>query len=136
MGFARWTFRGAGIYGLLVLLPQYFLEERIGQDAPPAITHPEYFYGFAGIAIAWQVAFLIIGHDPQRYRTMMLPAVLEKFSFIGAVAPLYLGGRVAGPVVGFAAIDLVLGILFLVAYFRVGKAGVATHGTRGEINPS
>lgn len=119
MGFARWVFRCAGIYGLLVLLPQYFLEDRIGQDAPPAITHPEYFYGFAGVASAWQIAFLLIAQDPVRYRLMMLPAVVEKFSFPGAVLVLYLKERATGPVLGFATIDLVLGILFLIAYGRL-----------------
>jgi len=47
----------AGIYGLVVLLPLYFLEHRLGQDQPPAITHPEFYCGFVGVATAWQVAF-------------------------------------------------------------------------------
>ena len=76
MAFARWLFWIAGIYGLVVLVPQYFLEQKVGLDYPPAITHPEYFYGFLGVAIAWQVAFLIIGQDPQRFRPMMLPSVI------------------------------------------------------------
>jgi hypothetical protein len=50
--FARVVFLVAGIYGILVLLPQYFLEERIGIDSPPPITHPEHFYGFVGVALA------------------------------------------------------------------------------------
>ena len=71
MRFARWVFRLAGIYGLIVLLPQYFLEERIGRDDPPPITHPEHFYAFLGVAVAWQVAFLVIAQDPIRYRPIM-----------------------------------------------------------------
>ena len=69
MNFAKWVFLLAGIYGLLVVTPQFFLEQRVNRDYPPAITHPEYFYGFAGVALAWQVAFLIISRDPARYRT-------------------------------------------------------------------
>ena len=38
MKFARLTFRIAGIYGILVLVPMYFMRERIGSDSPPAIT--------------------------------------------------------------------------------------------------
>src|SRR5687767_9709755 len=57
MRFARYTFLAAGIYGMLVLVPQYFLESRIGDDNPPAITHPEYFYGFIGVAVAFQLVF-------------------------------------------------------------------------------
>ena len=32
MKFARFVFLGAGIYGLIALLPQYFLKDRIGLD--------------------------------------------------------------------------------------------------------
>ena len=46
----------AGIYGLLVLAPQYLMERHIGIDFPPEITHPEYFYGFVGVTLAWQVS--------------------------------------------------------------------------------
>jgi hypothetical protein len=58
----------AGIYGLIVLVPQLFSESRIARDYPPVITHPEYFYGFLGVAIAWQLCFLVIAKDPVRYR--------------------------------------------------------------------
>jgi hypothetical protein len=60
MIFARRLFLLAGIYGILVLAPQYFLEAKLGQDYPPPITHPEQFYGFIGVALAWQAAFLLI----------------------------------------------------------------------------
>ena len=53
---ARWVFLVAGVYGVLVVLPQYSLEARIARDFPPPITHPEYFYGFIGVALAWRVA--------------------------------------------------------------------------------
>ena len=39
--FARRVFRFAGIYGLVVRPPQYFLAERLGRDAPPPLTHLE-----------------------------------------------------------------------------------------------
>src|SRR5215468_9864587 len=111
MRFARLVFLAAGVYGLLVLVPQFFMEERIGQDQPPAITHPEYFYGFLGVGVAWQVAFLIIGRDPVRLRPMMPACMLEKFSFAIAALVLYAQGRLAGVVLVFACIDLVWGVL-------------------------
>lgn len=121
MTFARRVFRFAGVYGLIVLLPQYFLEARIGQDAPPPITHPEFFFGFLGVAVAWQVAFLIIAHDPQRFRPLMLAGVIEKFSFPAAIAVLLVQGRVAAAVAVFAGIDLILGLLFVVAWYSAGE---------------
>lgn len=53
----------------------YPLEDRIGRDLPPPITHPEYFYDSIGVTIAWQVAFLVIARDPVRYRVLMIPAI-------------------------------------------------------------
>lgn len=116
--FARWVFRIAGIYGLLVIAPQYFLEAQIGLDNPPAITHPEYFYGFVGVALAWQLAFLVIGADPIRYRPLMLAAVVEKATFGIAAIALYASGRLAAPVLVFGCLDLVLGVLFILAWRR------------------
>lgn len=122
MAFARWVFRIAGVYGIVVLLPQYFLEERIGIEQPPPITHPEHFYGFTGVALAWQVAFLIVARDPARYRLLMLPAILEKASFGIAALVLFAQQRVPGAVVVFGLIDLVWGALFAAA-FRAVRGG-------------
>lgn len=120
--FARRVFLIAGIYGLIVLLPQYFLEGKIGSDYPPPITHPEHFYGFIGVALAWQLAFLVIARDPQRYRLVMLPAIVEKLAFGIAAPVLYFNGRVAGVVAGVAAVDLVLAALFALAFVRTREA--------------
>jgi hypothetical protein len=118
MVFARRTFLIAGVYGLVVLLPMYLLEGRIGRDAPPPITHPEFFYGFLGVAVAWQAAFLVIARDPVRFRPLMLPAVLEKASFGLPAIALWLGGRLAGSMLAAGLIDLAMGVLFVVAYLR------------------
>ncbi len=115
MKFARWTYLIAGIYGLLVLVPQYFLEEKNGRDYPPVINHPEYYYGFIGVAIAWQIAFLIISKDPRRYRPLMIASVIEKFSYGIAVVILYLQGRTGSMVLSTGMIDMVLGTLFLIS---------------------
>jgi hypothetical protein len=114
--FARVVFLLAGVYGLIVLAPQYFLEAQIGRDYPPAITHPEYFYGFIGLALAWQFAFLLIASDVRRYRPVMLLGVAEKFAFGVPAILLYAAGRAPGAVAGAGAADLVLGTLFVVAY--------------------
>lgn len=119
MKFAERLFLVAGIYGLAVLLPQYFLEEKNGRDFPPPITHPEYYYGFLGVAVAWQVLFLLMAKNPARYRMAMIPAVLEKLGFGVAVVALFLLGRVSSLVLlGFALVDLVLAALFIVAYAK------------------
>jgi hypothetical protein len=122
MRFARLVFLIAGIYGIAALLPQYFLEEKNGLDFPPAITHSEYYYGFIGVALAWQVLFLILARDPLRYRQMMIPAILEKASFGIPVLVLFLQHRVSATLLGAGILDLILGLLFTVAYIKTGKA--------------
>jgi hypothetical protein len=96
------------------------MERRIGIDFPPQITHPEYFYGFVGVALAWQVAFLIIATDPARYRLMIIPSIIEKFSFAAAATVLLVQGRVPTLVCAFAGIDFLLGVLFVIAFIRIG----------------
>jgi hypothetical protein len=123
MKFAKYTFVIAGIYGLVVLLPQYFLEQKIGIDSQPAITHPEFFYGFIGVAIAFQLVFLVISRDPQRYRLFILPSIVEKFSFGIAAAVLFATGRLHPQMLAAGMIDTVLGVLFIVSWFK-------TSGTR------
>lgn len=115
MSFARWVYRIAGIYGILAIAPMYFLEERLGRDMPPPLNHAEFFYGFAGVTLAWQFAFLVISLDPGRYRLMMVPAIVEKFSFTAAAIVLLFQGRIPLPIFGGAMVDLVLGVLFVAA---------------------
>ena len=123
--FAKRIFLIAGVYGLLVVAPMYFLEGKIGRDQPPAITHPEFFYGFIGVTVAWQVAFLILSRDPVRYRPLMIAAVIEKATFGVATIALFAVGRLAAQMLLAGLIDLVLGVLFVVAYVktRVARAG-------------
>ena len=51
MRFSRVVFVAAGIWGVLVVFPLYFLEATINQQQPPPITHPEFYYGFIGITV-------------------------------------------------------------------------------------
>jgi hypothetical protein len=117
--FASRVFLVAGIYGLIVLLPQYFLEARTGRDFPPAITHPEYYYGFIGVAVAWQVVFLLISRDPVRYRPIMIAAILEKAGFGCAAIVLFALDRLSAQMLGAGLIDVVLGVFFITAYLRL-----------------
>jgi hypothetical protein len=121
MKFARAVFGIAGVYGLLAVTPLYLLEKRISLEQPPAITHPEFFYGFVGVTLAWQVAFLIIARDPVRFRPLMWAAMIEKFSYVIAATWLWSGGRLAAPIRPFMFVDLIFGVLFVIAYIRTGN---------------
>lgn len=118
MRFAKIVFLVAGIWGLLVMTSLYFLFDSIGRKDPPPITHPGFFYGFVGVGLAWQIAFLFISRDPVRFRPLMIPSMIEKFSYGIAVVVLVLQSRMHSSDLVFAATDLLLGILFVVAYLR------------------
>ena len=119
---ARIIFWLAGISGLLMVAPLYFLERRFGQDHPPAITHPEFYYGFLGVAVAWQVAFLFIGSDPVRFRPLIAAALIEKYTYAIATLLLYLANRVTVMTLGFGMMDFSWGVVFLISYLRLPRA--------------
>ncbi|HEX8341066.1 MAG TPA: hypothetical protein VF624_09175 [Tepidisphaeraceae bacterium] len=116
MRFARWTFRIAAVYGLLAIVPFYFREKQYGIDFPPEVTHPEFYYGFAGLVVVWQLAFLLIASDPRRYRPLMLIAVGEKLVFFVPAVILHAQNRLNTTMLAAACIDAILGIAFAIAW--------------------
>lgn len=116
MKVARWIFGIAGVYGILVITPLYFAEGQLAQNDPPAITHPEFFYGFIGITLAWQFVFLTIARKPVRYRPLMLVSVLEKLAYGVPAIALFLQHRIKTVTLAFGCVDLVLGALFVAAF--------------------
>jgi len=121
MRFAKIVFWIAAIWGVLVITPLYFMFDLIGRNDPPPITHPGFFYGFAGAALAWQIAFFFIAKDPLRHRPLMIPSMLEKFGYGAAVVILVLQGRMHSSDLVFGAVDLLLGLLFVVAYLKTRR---------------
>jgi hypothetical protein len=119
MKFSKVLFWTAGGWGVLVLTPLYFIFDRIGIADPPPITHPGFYYGFVGAALSWQLALFVIANDPVRYRPMMIPSVLEKFTYGIAVIVLFLQKRIAAGDLFFSGIDLLWGVLFVLAFFKV-----------------
>ena len=118
MRFAKRVFTGAGIWGLLMVPPIYFLYDRIGREYPPPVTHPEFFYGFIAVTLAWQFAFLVIGSDPGRFRALMLPSMAEKFVYVATLLVLYAQRRMTLSQAVVGVPDLALGVLFVIAFIR------------------
>ena len=118
MKFAKVVFWIAAIWGMVVIAPLYFLYDTIGRQDPPPITHPGFYYGFVGCALAWQFAFIVIARDPVRFRAMMIPSVFEKFSFAAAQTVLYFQHRLHPSDLFLGGVDGLLGVLFLLAFVR------------------
>src|SRR5258708_968085 len=71
MHFAKRVFLLAGAAGILLVAPGYFLERWAGGFDPPAVNHPEFYYGFVGIVLVFQFLYLLIAPDPSRFRPVM-----------------------------------------------------------------
>ncbi len=130
MRFARWVFFLASLYGVIVILPMFFQENKFGEDYPPPISHPEFFYGFAGSALAWQVLYFVVGLDPLRYRPLMLVAIFAKLCFGIGTAVLFAVGRTPGIVFGLSTGDIVFAVLFFLAFLKTtpGKESMKDEG--------
>jgi len=121
MKLAKWTFRTAGIFGLIVMVPMLFIEKLIEQIMPPVVNHPEFFYGFVLLNICWQILYLIVSKDPVRLRPMMIPAFLAKASGPIALLWLHFQDRISSQWVTTIYMDALFAILFLVSYWSIGK---------------
>jgi len=122
MRFARLVFIGAGIWGIGVLIPFAWLRDVTGRQYSPPVEYPHFFYGFLWVALAWQIAFLIIGTDPARYRPLMIPSMLEKFGYVTTLAVLYGQGRIGMPDAQAAIPDGLLGLLFIAAFVKTRRS--------------
>jgi hypothetical protein len=92
-----WT---AAVYGIAVLLPGLFMEASL----VPPLSHPEFYYGFYGVALVFQFVFILIAGDPVRYRPLTMI--------------LWAHGRVtAGGTLFGAAADGLLMLLFISTLF-------------------
>jgi hypothetical protein len=126
MKFARRVFLGAGVWGLLVLTPLYFLFDAIGRQRASPITYPQFYYGFLAVAMAWQLAFFVIGSDPARFRWMMIPSIVEKLGYFLTMSILYIEGRIAVADLVIVSPELVLGVLFTIAFAKTSASPVVT----------
>src|SRR6202050_4403837 len=121
MTFAKITFWVAGIWGILVLTPLYFIFDLIGQKDPPPITHPAFYYGFVSVGLAFQVVFIVLARDPARLRPMMIPSMLEKFGYGATLLVLYLQNRLHLQDFALGGIDVLFGVLVLDAFFKTSN---------------
>ena len=128
MRFARIVFVVAGIWGLAVLTPFYWLVDVTGRQYTSPTEYPHFFYGFFSVAMAWQIAFLVIGSNPVRFRPLMIPAAIEKFGYVVTLAVLYGQARISTADAQAAVPDLLLGILFIVAFAKIRSRGTLTRG--------
>lgn len=118
MKFAKLVFFAAGAWAIVVLTPLYFLFDAIGRQHGSPITYPQFFYGFLSVTMAWQVAFFVIGSNLGRFRLMMIPSVVEKLGYVVSLSVLYVQARIGATDMMTAVPDLLLGVLFMIAFAK------------------
>jgi hypothetical protein len=117
MKFARIVFTIAGVWGVLVLAPLFFLVDLLGRKYPPPTSSPHFFYGFFALALVFQLVFFIIASDPARFRPMIIPSILEKATYVVVCGVLYSRGQITSTEASTCGADFFLGILFICAFF-------------------
>jgi hypothetical protein len=120
---AKIVFIAAGVWGIVVLTPLYFLLDVTGRQYAPPTAYPQFFYGFLSVTMAWQIAFLVIGSNPARFRLLMIPGIIEKFGYVATVAVLHGQARISAADAAAAGPDLLLGVLFIVAFAKTPRTG-------------
>ena len=133
MLFAKRVFFVAGVYGLVVLTPFYFLETKVGEISNQPVTHPEYYYGFLGVALAlsWPAGLLVAA-------TWLAAAAIWRISSLSALiaaalAPLYML-YLGGPVNGFLIALLAL-LIFMTHRQNIARLGRGEEPRIGGAKP-
>jgi hypothetical protein len=123
-------FKGAGVYGIIVMLLLLVAPAKVLGE--PTVVHPEYYFGFVMVGMVWQIAFLVVGSDPIRYRPMMIVCMCEKFFYITLLAFLILTDRAPTRMIPAVVLDGLLGCAFVYAYRVTPAAWRATAASTHE----
>ena len=121
MKFAKYSFWAAAIYGILIIFPLFFSEQKLGIDYPPEINHAEYYYSFAGVTLVWQVLFIFIAMNPLKHRIIMIPCIFEKLCLLPTFCILFPQGRFPQMWIPLMITDFVFAILFLISFIKLKK---------------
>ena len=132
MKFAKVVFVCAGIWGIGVLTPLYWLVDVSGRRYGVPTEYPQFYYGFLSVAMAWQIAFLIIGSNPARFRMLMIPGMLEKLGYVVPLVVLYQQARVTWADAQAAVPDFVLAILMMLAFVKTRPSMTYTLNTTND----
>ena len=122
MIFAQIVFTVAGVWGIVVLTPLYFLFDVTGRQYAPPTSYPQFFYGFLSVTLAWQIAFLVIGSNPARFRPLMIPSIVEKLGYVVTLGVLHSQARISAADATAAVPDLLLGALFIAAFAKTSPS--------------
>jgi len=132
--FARRVYMIAGIYGAPARFPVSLPESQFASFLPPAVTHPEFYYGFYGVTLRpADCVPLVIARDPARLVSPMPVTVLVRSS--GSSRSVAQGRRTDVVSTMFSPLPLTrcaLGILFITSYLRLSRFTGNRQGCRAR----
>ena len=125
MGFARFAYLAAGLWGVIVISLGYVSYLAGADPTLTALARPEIVHGFFLVTLPWQLLFLLISRNPAAYVAVMPLTVLEKLPFAAVTLSMFARGQVT-PMMGFfGALDGVFGVMFCIAYWLSRRAAAA-----------
>ena len=107
-------FKGAGIYGIIVMILLLVAPTQVLNE--PTVIHPEYYFGFVMVGLVWQIAFLVVGSDPVRFRPIMPVCMCEKFFYITLLTFLIMTHRTPERMWPAVVLDGLVGCAFIYAW--------------------
>lgn len=123
MKLARVTFVVAGIVGLIPFGPLAYEIAAKGEALLPAINSMgPLFHVSVFQYVCWQLFFFVLAVDPVRFRPMMIPAYFVEV--MAPFSPMWLLLYGYSNWIPIAVANLVLSILFLVAFWVTGQEPV------------
>ncbi|MBN1521191.1 MAG: hypothetical protein JW928_01555 [Candidatus Aureabacteria bacterium] len=107
-----------GVLGIVfIFLPGLIFS--LFQVTPP--NHMGYVQFPAALLIVFALLFVAIARQPKENRTLIPYGILLKVSYCGVVFWHWFTAGIPGMWKPFAVIDIIMGILFFLAYLQLGK---------------
>lgn len=111
--FATRVYTVAAVYGIPASASLYL--------TPAPDPHRLLYYAFAGIALVFQGVFVVIARDPRRFAPLLGLSVAEKLSFAIPALAFWARGQAGGAMALGGAADLLLAVLFALAWRRIAQ---------------
>ncbi len=73
------------------------------------------------MGLAFQIVFIGVAKDQARLRPIMIPSVVVKFGYGATLLVLYLQNHLHPQDLALGGIDVLFGVLFLVAFFKTSN---------------
>ncbi len=118
-----------GVLGLLFIIAPGYPYELFGVTPP---NHMGYVQFPAALLLIFALIFINIARDPVANRGLIIYGILLKAAYCGVCGWYWIATGLPGMWKPFCIVDLLMGLLFILAYGKLPAAG----SRRGEVRPT